>query len=132
VVARPEAQERRGAMPEMRQHQLAGRAIVHRQRLARLGVDQLRVDEAVRAQVHAILLLALAPEGHADVADAHRLRDLRVPTLLEPGPERRFPTSGLARHENTLDARVAEIESLRHVRRVRRREHDRLGPEQLD
>src|SRR4029453_18168136 len=72
VVPGAKAEEWRGAMPEMRQHELAGRAVVHRDRSAGLGVDQLGVDEPARTQVHPVLLLALPPERNADVADAHR------------------------------------------------------------
>ena len=73
--------------------------------VARLGVDQLGVDEAARAEVHPVLLLALAPERHADVADAHRLGDPRAPALLEHRAEGGLAAAGLARHEHALDAR---------------------------
>ena len=46
-----------------------------------LRVDQLGVHEAARAEVHAVLLLAFAPERRPDVADAHRLGDGRPPAL---------------------------------------------------
>ena len=72
---------------------------------ARLGVDQLRVDEAARAEVHAVLLLALAPERGADVADAHRLGDAGAPALLEPRAERRLAAARLAGDEQAHDAR---------------------------
>ena len=75
-----------------------------------LGVDQLGVDEAARAEVHAVLLLALAPERDADVADAHRLGDLRAPALLELRAERRLAAAGLAGDEHALDARPAQVE----------------------
>ena len=80
-------------------------------RLAGSRVDQLRVDEAARAQVHAVLLLALAPERDADVADAHRLGHARAPALLELRAERRLAAAGLARDEHALDARAAQVEA---------------------
>ena len=109
VVARAKAQQRRRAMPQMRQDELARGAVVERDRGARVGVDQLGVDEAARAQVHAVLLLALAPERHADVADAHRLGDLRAPPRFELRAERRLAAAGLAGHEHALDARLREL-----------------------
>src|SRR4029453_7154901 len=41
--------------------------------------------------MHSVLLLALAPERHADVANAHRLEDLCAPALLELGAKCRLP-----------------------------------------
>ena len=89
VVAGAEAQQRCGSMLQMGQDELPLRAVLQLQRGARLRVDQLGVDEAARAQVHAVLLLALAPERDADVADAHRLGDLGAPPVLELRAERR-------------------------------------------
>ncbi len=140
VVARAEAQERRRAVAEMREHELAGGAVLQLERGTRLRIDQLGVDEAARAEVHPVLLLALAPERDADVADAHRLGDPRAPALLELRAERRLAAARLAGDEDALDARAAEIDAalrrpLEEMRRVRRREHRRLGseiPDRLD
>ena len=95
------------------------------------------MDEAARAEMHPVLLLALAPEGDADVADAHRLRDLRAPALLELRAEGGLAAAGLARDEHALDARRAQVESavrgrVDEVRGVGRREHGCLRPEELD
>ena len=98
-------------MLEMRQHELAGRAVVQLEGDACFGFDQLGVDEAARAQVHSVLLLALPPERHADVADAHRLGDPRAPAVFELRPEGRLAAAGLTRHEDALDARPPEIDS---------------------
>ena len=49
-------------MPEVGQDELAGGTVRQSPRGAGLGVDQLGVDEAARAEVHAVLLLALAPQ----------------------------------------------------------------------
>src|SRR6187551_3764889 len=95
VVARPETEEGRGAVLQMAEDELAARAVRDLARLAALGIDHLGVDEPARAEVHAVLLLALAPEGRADVADAHRFRDRRAPALFELGPEGRLAASGL-------------------------------------
>src|SRR6267378_2941024 len=83
VVARTEAQERRRPMPEMRQHELAADAVGRLEGCFGLRVDHLGMDEAARTEVHPVLLLALAPERWADVADPHRLRDLRSPTFFQ-------------------------------------------------
>ena len=91
-------------MPQVGQHELAGGAVVDRDRRARRWVDELRVDEAARAEVHAVLLLALAPERDADLAHAHRLRDGRVPALLEPGAEGGLAAARLAGDEHAPDA----------------------------
>jgi hypothetical protein len=90
VIARAETQERCGAMLLVRQHELAGGAVVHGERPARSWVDQLGVDVAARAEVHSVLLLALSPERDPDVADAHRLGDPCAPALLELRSEGRL------------------------------------------
>ena len=84
---------------------------------AGLRVDELRVDEAARAEVHPVLLLALAPERHADVADPHRLGHARAPALLELRAERRLAAARLARDEDALDARAREVEVRSHSAR---------------
>ena len=97
-----------------------------------LGLDQLGVDEAARAEVHPVLLLALAPERDADVADPHRLGHLRAPALLEPRAEGRLAAARLARDEHPLDARAPEVVALGEVGGVGRRQHGRLRPQPLD
>ena len=131
VVAGAEAQQRGGAVAEVGQHELAGGAVLHRHGLAGLGVDELGMDEAVGAQVHAVLLLALAPEADADVADPHRLGHARAPAGLELGAELRLSAAGLARDEDALDARAVEV-ALDEIGGVRRRRHHGLRPQQLD
>ena len=49
-------------MAQVGEHELAARAVGELERLGRVGVDQLGVDEAAGAQVHPVLLLALAPQ----------------------------------------------------------------------
>ena len=82
--------------PAVEAHELAGRLVLQRQRGAGVRVDQLGMDEAVRAQVHAVLLLALAPQRHVDIADPHRLGHARAPAVLQRGAERRLAAAGLA------------------------------------
>src|SRR5262249_5426285 len=137
VVARAKAEQWRRAMPQVRQDELALRAVAQLDGGARLGVDQLGVDEAARAEMHAVLLLALAPERDADVADAHRLGHPRAPARLELRAERRLAAARLARDEHALDARRGEVETafgrpLDEVRRVGRRQHRSLRTETLD
>ena len=43
--------------------QLTGCFLLHRHRFAARRIDELRVDEAAGAEVHAVLSLAFAPEG---------------------------------------------------------------------
>ena len=107
MVSRAEAEERRCLVPEVREHELAGSAVGEGAGGAALGVDELRVNEAARAEVHAVLLLALAPERWADVADAHRLGDARAPALLEPRAERGLAAARLTCDEKAHDARAA-------------------------
>ena len=133
MVARAEAKERRGALAQVREDELAARAVLHRPRLARLRVDHLHVDEPVGAEVHAVLLLALAEERDADVPHSHRLGDLRAPALFEPRAERRLAAARLARDEDALDARLGKVRlPLDEVRRVGRGHHDRLRPQKFD
>src|SRR5918992_2647220 len=122
VVARAEAEQRRCAVAQVGQDELAAGGVVHRERLARGRVDQLGVDEAARAEMHPVLLLALAPERYPDVADPHRLGHQRAPALLELRPEGRLAAARLARHQHPFDARAADVEALSHVGGVRRRE----------
>src|SRR5207247_2186856 len=133
VVARAKAQQRRGALLQVRQHELARGAVVERDGLVGLGIDQLGVDEAARAEVHPGLLLALTPERDADVADAHRLGHLRAPARFELRPERRLAAAGLARNEQPLDARLRELGiPLGEVGRIRGRQHNGLRLQLLD
>ena len=111
VVARAEAQQRRGAVAQVREHELALGAVLQRDRGAGLRVDQLGVDEAARAEVHPVLRLALAPERDADVADPHRLGDARAPALLEPRAERRLAAAGLARDEHAPHGGGGEVDA---------------------
>src|SRR5215211_4970904 len=84
LIAGAEAQQRGGAVAQVREHELAAGAVLHLDGGARLRVDQLGMDEPARAEVHPVLRLALAPQRDAYVADAHRLRDARAPARLEP------------------------------------------------
>ena len=102
-----------------------------------LGIDQLGVNEPARAEVHAVSLLALAPERDADVTDPHRLGDRGAPAALELGAEGGLAAPGLAGDEDAFDARSAKVEAplgrpLDEVRRVGGGEHGRVGLEQLD
>src|SRR3954470_14403601 len=101
VIAGPEAEERRRAVLQVAQDELALRAVGDGEGVAALRVDELCMHEAARAEVHPVLLFALAPERRADVSDAHRLRDLRTPAVFQPGSESRFPAPWLAGHEHT-------------------------------
>ena len=61
VVARAEAQQRRRAVAQVREHELARGAVLQLERVPGVGVDQLGMDEPARAEVHPVLLLALTP-----------------------------------------------------------------------
>src|SRR6266508_889547 len=93
--------------PQVRALRVSGR----RSRCAAcLGFDQLGVDEASCPEVHSVLLFASPPEGHADVADHHRLGAPRAPALFELRTERRLAAAGLTRYEDALDARPSEVD----------------------
>ena len=114
-----------------------GCAVLERPPGPRLRIDELRIHEAARTEVHAVLLLALSPERYADVADTHGLGDSRAPPILELRTERRLPAAGLARDENALHARAAKVDPavdcrLDEMGRVRRSEHRRLRSQALD
>src|SRR5437868_3282029 len=94
----------------MSQHELAARAVLEREGFFCARVDQLGVDKAARAEVHPVLLFALTPQGHADIADPHRLGDLRTPALLELRAECRLAAAGLAGDQYVLDGGVSEVE----------------------
>src|SRR5262249_57302779 len=102
VIARAKPEQGRGSMAKVRQDELAPRAVAELGRVTRLGVDQLGVDEAARPEVHAVLLLALAPQRDADVADAHRLGHARSPARLELRAECGLAAARLACDEHTL------------------------------
>ena len=118
-------------VPEVGQHELALGTIRELERDATLVVDQLGVDEPVGAEVHAVLLLALAPQRDADVADAHRLGHLRAPAGLEGGAEGRLAAAGLAGDQHALDAGGGEVDAalagpFDEMGGVRGRQHDCL------
>ena len=72
----------------------------------------------MRAEVHPVLLLALAEERRADVADAHRLGHLCAPALLELRAKGRLAAAGLAGDQDSLDTRPSEVVVLGQVRGV--------------
>src|SRR3954470_7139856 len=137
VVARAEPQQRRGAVAQVREDELAGRSVLERERIARAGVDQLGVDVVARPEVHAVLRLALAPQRHADVADPHRLGDPCAPAFLERAAERGLGAAGLPGDEDVPHARRAQVHAalgrpLDEVGGVRWGQHGGLRLEQLD
>ena len=137
VIPGAEAEERRRPVAQVGEDELSRRTVGQLDRLAGARVDQLRVDEAAGAEVHPVLGLAFAPQRDADVADPHRLGDLRSPAGLEAGPEGRLAAARLARHEHPLDARSAQVEPsscgpLDDVGRVGRRQHGSLGAKAVD
>ena len=137
VVARAKAQQRRRAVAEVGQHELALGAVVDVARGAGFRVDQLGMDEPARAEVHAVLLLAFAPQRRADVADAHRLRHAGAPALFEHCAESRLAAARLARDQHARDARPAQVEAplgrpLDEVGGVGGSDHRSLGLQQVD
>src|SRR3954454_4155642 len=130
VVASAEAQERRGLVLQVRQDELASGFVLQWDRGCRVWVDQLGMDEAACAEVHPVLVLALAPKRDADVADPHRLCYTRAPCVLELLAERGLAAARLAGDQHATDARRAEL--LREIGRVRRRGHDRVGLQRLE
>jgi hypothetical protein len=108
------------------------RAVGELDRRAGTRVDELGVHEAPGAEVHPVLRLALAPQGHADVPDPHRLGDPRPPAGFEHAAERGLAAARLAGHEDAADARAGEVGRLHDVCRVRGREHHRVGAKALD
>lgn len=136
MVARAKPQQRRRAVLEMRQHQLAHDPVAERQGSARLGVDQLGVEETAGAEVHPVLVLALAPQRDADVADPIA-SVTRAPALFEPGAEAGLATAGLPRDQHPPHARVPQVDvalagPLDQIRGVGGREHRGLRAQALD
>src|SRR5689334_21563084 len=86
----------------MRVDQLSRGAILHAERLARVGVDQLDVDQPLGREMHARLLRALTPERRRDVADAHDLVDLGAPRALELAAKALFAAARLAADDDAL------------------------------
>ena len=105
-----EAQERRRLVPEMGEHEFARCVVLDRDPFAGRRVDQLGVDEPARAEMHTVLLLALAPERDPDVSDSHGLGDTCAPALLQPRPQRWLTAARLAGDQDSLDARASQVE----------------------
>src|SRR4029078_6681501 len=104
MVAAPETEERRRLAIEMRVDHLTHGPIRHRHGSAGRWVDELKVYVSLAGEMHPLLLFALAPQRHRDVANAHRLRDLGVPGRLKPPTHCRLATARLAGDQNALDA----------------------------
>ncbi len=111
MIARPEPQQRRGALAQVGEDELAARTVVELERRAGRRIDQLGVDEAARSEVHPVLLLAFTPQRDADVTDPHRLGHLRSPPVLEPRPERRLAAARLTGDEHPLHAAGAQVDA---------------------
>ena len=137
MVAAAEAQERRRPVAQVGIDELALRAVLERPRRAGLRVDQLHMHEAAPGEVHPRLRLALAPERDRDVADPHRLGDLRPPGRLEPrraAPARRRPARRRRAAAPTLEPARSiprAVGRLRQVQRIGRRQRHRVGRERL-
>ena len=104
MVGRPVAQHR-GRLPgERGVDDLAGRALRPGDLVAGGGVDQLDGDAPLAAEVHAVLVVALAPYRREDVGQAHDF-----PHVVEgpTGPDL-LPDLGLA------EAGLAAAEELAH------------------
>ena len=69
------------------------------------------MHQAAPAEMHAVLLVAFAPERDGDVADAHGLGDARAPGILEPGAEGRLAATGLAGDDQPPDRGVRQVET---------------------
>ena len=136
VVPRPEPQQRRSAMAQVGEDELAGGAVTELDRFTGVRVDQLWMNEAAGAEVHPILGLALTPQRHADVPDPHRLGHARAPPILETRSEgllapARLPGDEHPRHRRPRKVDPALGRPLDQIRRIRRRQHGRLGPQPL-
>ena len=106
VVARAEPQQRRGPVPEVREHELARR----RRRSSAIAAPVSGSISSAWTKPRAPRCMpscsSHSPQSDgADVADAHRLGHARAPALLELRPERRLAAAGLAGDEHALDAR---------------------------
>ena len=137
AVAAAEAQHRHRLADQRRVDELALGAVLERQRLVGLGVDQLDVDVRVAAEVHAGLLLALAPQRGRDVGDAHRLAHRGAERLLDRVPGRVLAAARLAGDREDAHAELARLEvalaaPVGEVERVGRRAAERLGAEALE
>ncbi len=113
-------------------------AVRERERVAALGLDQLGMDEAARAEVHPVLLLALPPQRHADVPDPHRLGDAARPSRASSLARKAGsppPGSPATRTRSTLEPRQVDSSlgrRLDQVGGVGRGQAAASGREQLD
>ena len=104
MVTGAEPEQRRRLVPQMRKHELALGPVGQRHGRAAHRIDQLGMDEAPGAEMHAALRFAFAPQRHTDVADAHRLADFGAPCRLEPRPHPRLASTRFARDQQPRHA----------------------------
>ena len=121
----------------MGQRQLALRPVDDRLGGSGVGVDELEMDEAAAAEMHAPLGLAFPPHRNRNVADAHRLGDARAPAPLQFGAHRRLAAAWLARDHHPPHARTRQVDAarprpLQKVRRVGRRQRGHRRLQRLD
>ena len=106
VVAGAEAQQRRRAVAQVGEHELARARRRRARRASPVSGSMSSAWTKPRApRCMPVLLLALAPERDADVADSHRLGHPRAPAALELGAEGGLAAAGLAGDQHPLDAR---------------------------
>ena len=126
VVARPEAEQRRGAVAEVREHELAGAAVAERR--ARRSRGRAARRGRSRARPGACRLARRTPPRATRRCPRSPSPRHVAPQLLERRAEGRLASSGLARDDDPLDARGREGDAalggpLHEVCGVRRRQH---------
>src|SRR5439155_17267993 len=100
--------------------QLAHRARLDLHRLARVGIDELHPYVASAAEVHALLVRALAEQRRRDVADAHDLGHSDAQNALDVIADGGYAAAGFAaghdvRQRDPARLRVALLQTVGQV-----------------
>src|SRR5665213_371438 len=109
VVACAKAQERCGAVLQMRQDKFPARAIPHGDWRTCFRVNEFRMYIITSTKMHSILLFTLPPEGYANVTTSHGFGHLRAPAFFELPAECGLAATRLSGHKNTLDTGAFQI-----------------------
>ena len=110
-VARAIAQERRRLAAQVRPDELPARAVLERQRLAAVGIDQLDQRVLAGGEMEPVALAAGACHRGPDVRHPERVGHARAPRLLDLGAHSGKARARLAGRDDVAQTELARLDA---------------------